>query len=692
MPGLDELTQLKAEKLKLKKQLLLSKLAKDSPTLFWAMAYHIDTAGSPLEFKDVPYLIDLYRNIHKWEQFVAIKAVQVGITEMLFLNNLREASEGMSVFYVFPKYELRNRFVSNRVVRAIKRVPFYKDKTKEAQEFGGTERMSLIHFGLGGIAFVGSNVENEFLEIPVDSATIDELDRCHQQNLLLVPDRLKHSNYKYLRQVSNPTTEGYGIDALYNESSKGKWFLTCEHCRHRFAPEFFSHVIEQTGLHSYQAKDKAFREGTVKDARILCEKCGKPVDRLAIGEWVFEEPSNPVVGIRLHQLVSPRTTMDALIREWKKAVGNKIKEQRFYNMNLGLAFNAKGAKIQSWELDKCRRPYQMLVAPMQGGFKIMGVDVGNPLYYVIRERTSENGVQVLRLLNAGTCLDFEQLAKKIRDWSPRMVVVDADPEGHQVSRLKRYFGNVWSCRFQEGLVEPNKNKEDRHITVDRTSLLDTLPASIDAGTFLLPGELDDNFKENFLEGEYYKQMMASTRMFEENEVRPDKSKFIWFEGQREDHYFLAEGYCLLADSLLPDSSLILGYYQREVENAERSGGLTVPLEKGSVKNAFDYMNEVNQMNITEEGKAKLLDSVSQSTLMATKSRQWDGVPLPHRTEEEIEAEMDKAIFSVLSKDATIADVPLISRTTGLAPLKIGMYLTKIGWQKIDTLHFRRPGF
>ena len=688
MPGLDDLARIKAQKLKIKQKLVLSKLQTEAPTLFWAMTYHVDTGGHPLEFRDVPYLVHLYRNIHAWEHFVAIKAAQVGITEMLYLNNLREAADGLSVFYVFPKYELRNRFVSNRVIRTLKRVPFYRTKVQQAAEIGGTERMSLIHFGMGGIAFVGSNVEDEFLEIPVDSATIDELDRCHERNLLMVPDRLKRSKYKFLRQVSNPTIEGHGIDLAYKDSSAGRWFLKCPHCGHWFSPDFFVNVVEQTGPRSYRPRNQKQAElPTEGDVPLLCDKCWKPVDRVGQGEWVYEHPANPVVGVRINQIVSPRTSLTELFREWRKAAGNKVKEQRFYNMVLGIAYNAEGAKIFNWQLDRCRRQYQLPPVPTGGGIRVMGIDVGNPIHWVIRERSLEEDRRVLKMLAVGTAMDFSMLGAKIAEWNPKMIVIDADPELHEVSRLKKRFPTVWSCRFQNGLIELERNKDDRHVRIDRTALLDMLPVTIEDQTLILPWVEG----ETFLGGEYYKQLTAPTRIYEENELHAEKSKFIWQEGSLPDHFFLSEAYCVLADILLPDSSLVLGYYQREVQAAEKQGELIHPLSKIDSKDAMQHIEDIKNSEADEEGKAKLLSTISQASLMSTKSRMFEGGAPPMRTQQEIDDEVDTAIFRQPLADPNIIDTDLIGKATGLGSVRVALRLIKLGWAKIDQTHFHRPG-
>jgi len=48
-------------------------------------------------------------------------------------------------------------------------------------------------------------------------------------------------------------------------------------------------------------------------------------------------------------------------------------------------------------------------------------------------------------------------------------------------------------------------------------------------------------------------MTTATRILERNEQDEDKSRYLWVH-TLPDHYFLAEGYCLLANSLLPKRS------------------------------------------------------------------------------------------------------------------------------------------
>ena len=87
---------------------------------------------------------------------VVEKAVQVGLSELFIIQSHIEAGErGMTVMYVLPKYEMRNRFVNNRIYKAHNRVGYYQDLLKASNS--KVHRTSLMHFGSGTLIYVGSS-------------------------------------------------------------------------------------------------------------------------------------------------------------------------------------------------------------------------------------------------------------------------------------------------------------------------------------------------------------------------------------------------------------------------------------------------------------------------------------------------------------------------------------------------------
>lgn len=504
----------------------------DYRALYWARHYHVNTRLQRMSFKNLYYLVEMYKAIEKDHNMVVEKSVQCGLSELFIIQSHVEAGEkGMTVMYVLPKYELRNRFVNNRIYKLHKRVNWYGFLVKQAET--KVHRTSLMHFGLGTLAYVGSNVSDEFIEIPVDSAYVDEKDRCNQSNLLMIPDRLTASPYKYLREIGNPTTEGFGIDERYLESSQSQWNIKCPRCGQWFVPDFWKHVVREVSANVYVPRDtKADTDPQAFEEIDLIHDCGGSVDRLQWGEWVHAYSRRVWKGYRVSKVFSKFTTLRDMYRVWSKAAGNDLKTQLFYNSDLGLPFSSKGSKITRSLLDSCRRSYEWPVRHVGNEYaRLMGVDVGSHLHVVLRERVRTGSGMALRMLGAWTLPGFSQLAELLREWKPACCVIDAMPEIHKVMELKEEFGNVWSSRFQSDATSLVKQKDKREVRMDRTAILDYVRQAFELQNMILPMQA-----ESIESGEYYAHMQASTRILEANEESPEKSRFVWVEGSRPDHF------------------------------------------------------------------------------------------------------------------------------------------------------------
>jgi hypothetical protein len=554
------------------------------PALYWARLHHLNTRLESMSFTDMPYLLSLYLSIGKTPLMAVEKAVQMGLSELFIIQSHLEAAEmGLSVMYVLPKYEIRNRFVNNRIYKLHRRVPFYKDLVAEGS---GAHRTSLMHFGKGTLAFIGSNVEAEFIEMPVDSAFVDEKDRCNLNNLLLLPDRVSASPFKYQREISNPTIEGFGIDERYLQSSQGKWMIRCEECGDFFVPDFFQHVVREIEPNKYLPRDPDY-EGD-REIRLI-HNCGSPVDRLIEGEWVHEYPDKEWQGYRISKLFSKYTRLVDLYKKWTEAIGNDLKMQVFFNSDLGLPYTSKGAKITRSDLNRCRREY--IGSPKSDNVRCMGVDVGAELHIVIREQSRDANVEVTRLVLSCKVPSFNLVAEIIRDWNPRYVVIDAYPEIHKVMELKSQFRNVYSSRFQVRMRKIQVDKKNKEITMDRTAILDSVKQVIEQEVYILPQNaefLDD--------GDYYAQLTASTRVLEPNETNPEKSRYTWVHTQ-PDHYFLAEAYCMQAFQLLSDHS-VFDFFREETEKMKtaRNSVQKKSIEELSAIRAASLLGQLRRNN------------------------------------------------------------------------------------------------
>lgn len=640
-------------KLYLKKKLESYEKYKQYPVLYWAKRFHRNTRDEVMSFKDMYYLLDIYKIAHQLQYLVVKKSVQCGISEFLIIESHSLAQDGLTVFYVLPKYEIRNRFVNNRIHRLHKRVGYYANLVREARVEGGAHRTSLMHFGKGTIAYVGSNVEDEFIEIPVDVSYVDEKDRCNQANLLLVPDRLTASPYKVQREVSNPTVEDFGIDERYQSSTQGQWALKCDACGKYFIPNFFEHVVREIDHNRYVARDPEYVPFET-EARLI-HTCGAPVDRLKRGEWVHQYPDRQWVGFHISKIFNKFQSLAWLVEEWNKAVGHDLKTQVFYNSNLGLAYSSEGAKIHEHNLEECKRDYQYpAVLSRARSPRSMGVDVGSVLNVVIRERVNDAGIIARRLLLAKTVESFAELGALIRDWQPKAIVVDALPEIHEVSRLKVAFSrsNIWSSEFQEGKLELGLNKKDKVIKMDRTSILDFVKKAVDEQTLLLPADAERI-------PDYYSQMTSSTRVLEVNEAHIEKSRYVW-RHTKPDHYLLAEAYCMQADMLIPNSTF-LDYYMAEV------------------KRMRDMDKSIDQiLPKLDETPVEELQSVDRAQFMRQKDKAYTVQPSVMRSSSDVESELVRVANDLLKQKGKFT-LDEFGRASGLRGEKGREYLLNHGF-------------
>jgi phage terminase large subunit GpA-like protein len=106
----------------------------------------------------------------------------------------------------------------------------------------------------------------------------------------MAKERLSHSDYKRIIELSNPSLPDYGVDQSYQASDQRHWTLKCPACG------------------TWTALDKEFPTKLGEEVKIIlprpdgtffraCPKCEAELD-LAHGEWVADFPDRPIHGYR----------------------------------------------------------------------------------------------------------------------------------------------------------------------------------------------------------------------------------------------------------------------------------------------------------------------------------------------------------------------------------------------------------
>ena len=492
-----------------------------------------------------PYLVPLYRDDSRF--MVIMKAVQVGISELLLCVLMSKVYKAWSVIYSMPTIDLRNDFIQDRFKRLLERVPFYRQGLKIYNQT--IDNVGMKHFWGGTAWFVGSNSSTAFISRDADMGIVDEVDKSNQDNIAMLSDRYDASKYKYHWNAGNPSHTKYGIHELYLKSNRQEWHIVCAGCGLEQSLDFFKNVVKEITEHQYELIDREWHAGCDRDINVCCRNCHQPLDRLGPGRYIAGNPESEISGYHISQLTSPTKPVQEIYQHFIKAQGDETEMQLFFNSRLGLPYEGIGEKLTPAFLeDKCKDDYRM---PSTAIDCSAGIDVGKVLHARVSRYDENKRIAVF----IGTVPDFKALDRLLDRYNAKWVIIDKDPEHHKVEEYQRQNKTVWSCHYtatpdpdkiNTSLVkaqELKKSKGLREISIDRTSIIDSYIADTLKGNNRIP----KNFK-TLDGGQYVDQMEAPTRILQETGKR---KYYAWDEAGKPDHYFHADVYDFLA-SLIKD--------------------------------------------------------------------------------------------------------------------------------------------
>ena len=540
---------------------MVDTLSEQYPLLGIAMRHHRTTRGEPLSFTDKPYLIELYCDAPKIDGFDAMKAVQVGWSELLVQLALERAGWGGRICaYVLPSFQLRDRFVQRRIHPLLEQVPAYAAMLPHG-DIGSVRHK---RFGKGALLFLGSNTVNDFIEFSADTLVVDEYDRCVQENLAFARDRLRASQHPQLFRIGNPTLPREGIAGLFDASDGRRWHHRCDHCNERQNLDWLLNVVDRNAAGRWVLRDTAHAEAGA--VRPVCRRCGKPFSRVAAGgQWVAERPNQQRRGYHVSRLDVLSQDLRALWLEWLEAQGSGAKLIAFYASVLGVAYAPEGSAITQEMLMRsaCGRPMDeggeaalgrvQVVAGVDVGSRALNVDIVTLEHRADDERT----VRVGRW--TGEVQTFDQLYDMLVRYRVNVAVVDARPETRAAQQLRDRcadtgVSDVWLCQFHAtdrvGAQDYGirMDYERKLVTVDRTQLLDATME--DCRVFPARRTWPEDVWR--VKG-WADQMQAPKRVLNETGTR-----YLWTEGNAPDHYRFSDAYARVAADLLALQGEYLG--------------------------------------------------------------------------------------------------------------------------------------
>jgi hypothetical protein len=497
-------------------------LARHNLTLYLAAAVHRTHKNKPIDFAHYPYLRGIYEDTSRL--MGVMKSTQCGISEYILVREIAKALSGLNIFHVLPTDNLVGRFVRERFDKSIEYTPRYQRAIKKKVD---TVKMKQI--GSGTISIVGSYSDSSFTEFPADEGIIDEVDKCDQENILKVEDRLANSEYRSRFTIGNPTITDFGIHRLFKNSKQYRWYIRCPKCHKWFNPNFFNHVVIQDG-DNWMYRDASWERGVKRDPYPIHE-CGQIIDRTACGEWSADYPDMETSFYHISKMFSTRVTVGELCAAFSNGLDNDEAMMRFYNSDLGLPYTPRGSKLIEEDLNNIVENYAL---PDFCSYPcVMGIDVGVKLHVRINQILGDGRERAVFI---GTVPEKEDIEALCTRYNIVCGVIDAMPE-IRLARDISYIRQFFRCTYHSEKTTDKTDPLTKRVGVNRTEILDAVVSKIRERRLEYPrnaGSLP----------ELYQQMTALTRVFNE-----DRQEYQWL-GADEDHYFHAEAYATLARRII----------------------------------------------------------------------------------------------------------------------------------------------
>lgn len=430
-------------------------------TVPWIMGNQFVTENrKPFEFFSHRFLLDYLADDHRHK--VSKKSSQIGETVGELFDDFHLAiHRKMNVIHTLHTSDVLKGFVIPKVD------PIILNNSVIAQYGIGSQ--GLKKFGNNFVYFRGANAESQAISISADVLKIDEKDRSDLHVVEMFQSRLDFSDYKWIREFSNPSAVGYGVDESYNRSDQRHWFVKCHHCNHYMYMDF----EESSDLNHYVNQQLDI---------FACGKCHRELsdaDRCN-GDWIAKWPSRDKIhGYWFSQMMAPWFSAAEIVDKFRTT-----STEYFYNFVLGKAWTQADLLIDRDTILRALRPSK----PLQRNV-VMGSDIGVPHWYWLG---TPDGV-----FKWGRAKDWDELEYLFNFYNCEAWVMDSMPEFTKVQEMiKKYPGRAFACQFNKdraavGIIRWQEADKRGFVYVDRTKVIDRTVTELSNGNIPIYGNASE---------------------------------------------------------------------------------------------------------------------------------------------------------------------------------------------------------
>src|SRR3990167_589343 len=370
----------------------IEKRVNDSLLYFLLEKWRISSgehAGERFSFKDRPFLLGLVED--KFPFQVCLKSAQSGISEIKLAKCIHGTiAKKSNALYTMPAGEQMQQFVDSRARTAILHSEFL------SQYVTGSLNLKKFEIAKRQIYFRGVQKRRQIISVDVSRLFADEADEYEEGTLYTLDKRLGAAKNPERDYFSTPKFHGSGISFYYygseNQGERGSdqrvWTIRCESCG-----QWNEDLIWAENVRDLNEKDIKFSHYQA-NAIVICRYCGRALDRLsADAEWVPKFLNNVTYchGYHISKLMAPATNLNQMMVDSH----DPVKEQEFFNSDLGLPYEPEGSKLTDELIDRCRASYTLIIKSSAERYNVGGADIGNQIHAIASTRDENNKIKVL---------------------------------------------------------------------------------------------------------------------------------------------------------------------------------------------------------------------------------------------------------------------------------------------------------
>ncbi len=413
-----------------------------SSAVAWVLGNKFVTENrKPIEFRDHRFLLGYLADNHRHK--VSKKSSQIGETVIELLDDFHLAiHKKMNVIHTLHTNDVLKGFVQPKVDPII----LHNKAIKENMTINS---QGLKQFRDNFVYFRGANAESQAISISADVLKIDEKDRSNSRVVEMFESRLDFSEYKWIREFSNPSSIGFGVDETYNKSDQRHWFVKCHHCNHYMYMDFDKSMVTDNVAHTHYVDKirKIFACGRCDQELSIADRCN--------GEWVAKYPSNDRIhGYWFSQMMAPWFTAEEIVSKYED---NSV--EYFHNFVLGKAYTPTDMIVDRAAILRANAPSNIPKMNVAIG---VDQDAGGQYFVAMTPQG----------IFAHGYVDSWEKIEHIKLMYNALVVCDPNPYSTMPKQMANKYGDWYNCYFKNLDGISAVQWKDQIVYADRTRVID----------------------------------------------------------------------------------------------------------------------------------------------------------------------------------------------------------------------------